>query len=134
MSNEPHIISGTLLYRLNDRISHLRTTQKTLLNDMENFQALLTLHYDIRDAMVKSEAACDPSIKLIMELDAIYEHLIVTFRQLHSRQKRRLLNLHSKLLTEELNHPYVNTPTKEELKTFSARVALFAQHIEIFLE
>ena len=134
MNSAVNIVSEQLLYRLNDRIIRLRTTQKTLLNDMENFQALLTLHYDIRDAIVKNEAAFDPSIKLRIELDAIYKHLITTLKQLHSQQKRRLLDLHSKLLTEEINYPHVNTPTKEELKTFSARVLLFAKHIEIFLE
>ena len=35
MSNEPHIISGTLLYRLNDRIIHLRCGPRPRLGWVE---------------------------------------------------------------------------------------------------
>ena len=132
MNNEPHAISAILLSRLNESIIQLRTYQ-TICNDMSNFHDLHELYYDIRNAQTSNKGLCAPSIILERELNAIKEHLISTLRHLRSRQRRRLLDLHSDICKEELKHPRIDTPMKNELKRFVARVMLLIEGIDILL-
>ena len=132
MNNEPHIISGTFLSRLNESIIQLRTYH-TICNDMSNFHDLHELYYDIQNARTSNEGLCAPSIVLERELDAIKEHLISTLNHLRSRQRKRLLDLHSDIFKEELEHPRIDTPMKNELKRFVARVMLLIEGIDILL-
>ena len=100
-----HTMSEQFLCQMNNSIVHLRTQEKTLTNDMKNFQELHELYYDIRYARVSNKASLDPSVTLEKELKVIYEHLILTINQFHTQQKKRLLDIHSRLLKEELENP-----------------------------
>ena len=133
MSSDLHTVSAQFLHQLNNTIAQLQTQEKTLLNDMENFQKLHELSYDIRYSRVTNEAASKPSINLEKELKVIQGHLTLTLTQFHSRQRKRLLDIHSRLVKEEIEHPRVNTATKTELEIFSSRVMRLIEHIEILL-
>ena len=108
MNCEPHIVSATFLSRLNNSITQLKAQQETICNDMTSLQDLHELYYDLRYSMISNKALQDPSIILEIELDAIHEHLILTLKHLRSRQKKRLVDLHSNIFKEELEHPQVN--------------------------
>ena len=133
MSSDLHTVSARSLYQLNNTIAQLQTQEKTLLNDMENFRKLHELSYDIRYSRVSNEASPKPSINLEKELKVIQGHLTLTLTQFHSRQRKRLLDIHSRLVKEEIEHPRVNTATKAELETFLSRVMRLIEHIEILL-
>ena len=133
MNCEPHAVSTVFLSRLNNTIAQLKTQLETINNDMTIMWDLHELYYDLRDAIVSNKASQDPSIVLEVELEAIREHLILTLKQLRSRQKRRLVDLHSDIFKEELEHPQVNTPMKSQLKVFVARVVLLIDGIDILL-
>ena len=133
MSSDLHTVSAQFLHQLNNTIAQLQTQEKTLLNDMENFQKLHELSYDIRYSRVTNEASSKPSINLEKELKVIQGHLTLTLTQFHSRQRKRLLDIHSRLVKEEIEHPRVNTATKTELEIFSSRVMRLIEHIEILL-
>ena len=124
MNYKLHAISEQLLCQLNANISRLQAQEKTLTNDMENFQSLHKLYNDIRYARISNKASLGPSVTMERELKAIYEHLIRVINQLHDRQKGRLLQIYSELLKEKLKHPQINTVQKIELRTFFSRVTL----------
>ena len=133
MNHELHTVSEQFLCQLDDSIVHLQTQEKTLTNDMKNFQELQELYYDITHARVSNKASLDPSVTLEKELKVIYEHLISTINQFHTRQRKRLLDIHSRLLKEEFEHPQVDTVKKTELKTLFSRATLFVEHVELLL-
>ena len=112
MNGELHTVSEQFLCRMNNSIVHLQTQEKTLTNDMKNFQELHELYYDIRYVRVSNKASLDPSITLEKELKVIYEHLILTINQFCTQQRKRLLDIHSKLLREEFEHPQGDTAKK----------------------
>ena len=118
MNGELHTVSEQFLCQLNNSIVHLQTQEKTLTNDMKNFQELHELYYDIRYARISNKASFDPSITLEKELKVIYEHLILTINQFCTQQRKRLLDIHSKLLKEDFEHPQVNTAKRLNLKPF----------------
>ena len=84
MSCESQVISAVFLSRLNNIIIQLRTQLETISNDMMILHDLRKLYYDLRDAIVSNKASQDPSTVLEIKLDAIYEHLILTLKQLRS--------------------------------------------------
>ena len=133
MSCEPQVISAVFLSRLNNSVTQLKTQLETISNDMMILHDLRELYYDLRDAIVSNKASQDPSIVLEIKLDAIHEHLILTLKQMRSRQKKRLVDLHSDIFKEELEHPRVDTPMKSQLKVFVARVVLLIDGIDILL-
>ena len=133
MSSDLHTVSAQFLHQLNNTIAQLQTQEKTLLNDMENFRKLHELSYDIRYSRVTNEASSKPSVNLEKELKVIQGHLTLTLTQFHSRQRKRLLDIHSRLVKEEIEYPRVNTATKTELEIFSSRVMRLIEHIEILL-
>ena len=133
MNCELHIISEQLKYQLNEIISRLQTQEKTLTNDMENFQKLHELYYDIRYARISNNPSLNPSITMKKELKIIYAYLILTIKQVHDRQKKKLLYIYSEQMKEELKHPQIDTSRKVKLKTFFSRVTLFIQRIELLL-
>ena len=133
MDCESQVISAVFLTRLNNNIVQLRTQLETINNDMMILHDLRELYYDLRDAIVTNKASQDPSTDLEIKLDAIYEHLILTLRQLRSRQKKRLADLHSDIFKEELENPRVDTPMKSQFKIFAARVVLLINGIDILL-
>ena len=75
MNGELHTVSEQFLCQFNNNITHLQTQERTVTNDMKNFQELHELYYDIRYARVSNRASSDPSITLEKELKIIYEHL-----------------------------------------------------------
>ena len=77
----------TMSEQLNNIISRLQAQEKTI-NDMENFQNLHELYYDVRYARISNKASLKPSITMERELKTIYEHLMLTINQVHDRQKK----------------------------------------------
>ena len=128
-----HTASEQFLCQMNNSVVCLQTQEKTLTNDMKNFQELQELYYDIRHTRVSNKASLDPSVTLEKELKVMYEHLISTINQFYTRQRKRLLDIHSRLLKEEFEHPQVDTVKKIELKTFFSRATLFVEHVELLL-
>ena len=72
----------------------------------------------------------NPSDKIKKESKVIYAYLMITLKQMHDRQKRLLQNVYQKQMTEELEHPRIETPQKLKLKTYFSRITLFIQRIE----
>ena len=118
MNCELHVVSQQLVQQLNDIISCLRTQENTLTSDIENFQKLHELYYDIRYARVSNRSSMNPSIKMKKELKAIYAYLMLTIGQIHDRQKKKLMYIYSEQMKEELEHPQIDTSRKTKLKTF----------------
>ena len=133
MNCESPIMAAVFLSRLNNIVIQLRTQLETIGNDMMIMHDLRKLYYDLREAIVSNKASQDPSTVLKIELDAIYRHLISTLKQLRSRQRKRLADLHSNIFEEELENPRVDTPMKSQLKIFVARVVLLIDGIDILL-
>ena len=122
-----------LSHQLNDVISCIQAQEKTLENEIENFQKLHNLYYDIRYAKVSNDSSMNPSTKIKKDLKTIYSYLILTLRQMHDRQKKILLYIYNEQMTEELEHPQINTSKKIKLKTYFSRTTLFIQRIETLL-
>ena len=127
------IVTEQLLHQLNDIISCMRAKERTLDNEKKDFQKLHDLYYDIRYAKVSNRSSVDPSIRIDKELKVVYSYLMLIIRQMHSRQKKSLLYIYNKQMTEELTHPQVDTPQKARLKNYFSRTTLFIQYIEILL-
>ena len=133
MNCELDTVAEQLSHQLNDIISCMQAQERTLDNEKKDFQKLHDLYYDIRHAKVSNETSLDPSNKIKKELKAIYSYLMLTIKRMHDRQKKRLLHIYNKQMTEELRHPQIDTPQKVKLKAYFSRTTLFIQYIEILL-
>ena len=134
MNQELDVVSEQLLHQLNDIISKIQTQERTLENEIKNFQHLHDIYYDIRYARVSNRSSMNPSIKIKKELKAIYGYLMITLKQMHDRQRKILSYIYNEQMTEELKHPLITTPLKSKLKTYFSRTTLFIQRIEILFE
>ena len=131
MNCELDIVAEQLSPQFNDIILCIQAQERTLDNEMKDFQKLHDLYYNIRYAKISNKSSVNPSNKTKKELGAIYSYLILVIRQMHDRQKKRLMYIYNKQMTEELRHPQINTSQKVKLKTYFSRTTLFIQQIEM---
>ena len=110
MNNDLDIVSDQLLYCLNGITSGIQTQEQTLDNEIKNFQKLRDLYYDIKYAIASNKSSMNPSNKIKKELKVIYSYLMITFKQMHDRQRRLLQNTYQEQMTEEKEHPLIETP------------------------
>ena len=134
MNNDLDIVSDQLLYCLNSITSGIQTQEQTLDNEIKNFQKLRDLYYDIKYAIASNKSSMNPSNKIKKELKVIYSYLMITFKQMHDRQRRLLQNTYQEQMTEEKEHPLIETSRKLKLKTYFSRITLLIQRIEILFE
>ena len=134
MNNDLDIVSDQLLYCLNGITSGIQTQEQTLDNEIKNFQKLRDLYYDIKYAIASNKLSMNPSNKIKKELKVIYSYLMITFKQMHDRQRRLLQNTYQEQMTEEKEHPLMETPQKLKLKTYFSRITLLIQRIEMLFE